>query len=250
MPRPNTHSGAGVDPVEPSGEHGRVLDAIAAAILLSSADEPEVDRAPSLKVVYAGQEKIRKGQAGTSVERIQEQLNGIGVPAPETGVFDKPTIKAWNHYQEKFGWFATESVGQNPAKHLKKIYGNGKLPKTCMGDGIVLCTDKTQLVLRMMRNGKQLLVTDVRFGTELTPTRNGKFRVYYKKRYLISDLAGTPMPFSLFFSGGQAVHFSPGFQRDGYNGGSLGCVNVRDRKASKQIYRTAPVGSTVYVYRS
>ena len=116
--------------------------------------------------------------------------------------------------------------------------------------GKVLCIDKTQSVLRMMVNGKQKLVTDVRFGSEQTPTRNGKHRVHSKIRYLISDLAGTPMPYSVFFSGGQAVHFSPGFRRDGYNGASLGCVNVRVYKDARTIYQNTPVGGLVYVYRS
>ena len=102
----------------------------------------------------------------------------------------------------------------------------------------------------VMVNGKQKLVTDVRFGAELTPTRNGKHRVHSKIRYLISDLAGTPMPYSVFFSGGQAVHYSPGFHRDGYNGASLGCVNVRVYKDAREIYQRTRIGTLVYVYRS
>lgn len=211
---------------------------------------PTTDPAPSLKEVYAGKAKIRKGQSGPSVETIQKQLNGIGKPSPTTGVFDARTVKAWNAYQEKFGWWPTNAVSKNQALYLKKLYGNGKLPKPCRSKGLILCTDKTQLVLRMMRNGKQLLVTDVRFGSELNPTRNGNFRVYAKDRFLISDLAHTPMPFSLFFSGGQAIHYSPGFHRDGYNGASLGCVNVGKFKVAREIYETAPVGTRVLVYRS
>lgn len=211
---------------------------------------PTTDAAPSLKEVYNGEAKIRKGESGSSVRTIQKQLTGIGKTAPDTGVFDAATLKAWHAFQEKFGWWPTDSVGKNQALYLKKLYGNGKLPKACRAKGLVLCTDKTQLVLRQMRNGKQLLVTDVRFGSELTPTRNGKFRVYSKVRFLISDLAGTAMPFSLFFSGGQAIHYSPGFHRDGYNGASLGCVNVGNKKLAREIYKTSPVGTPVYVYRS
>ena len=37
------------------------------------------------------------------------------------------------------------------------------------------------------------------------------------------------MPFAMFFSGGQAVHYSADFASVGYNGASHGCVNVRDR---------------------
>lgn len=211
---------------------------------------PTPEKAPKLSEVYAGEAKIREGQVGQSVRTIQEQLNGIGKPSPVDGVFDGATLKAWHSYQEKFGWWATDAVSSKPALYLKKLYGNGKLPKQCRGKGLVICTDKTQLVLRQMRNGKQLLVTDVRFGSESTPTRNGRFAVQSKIRFLISDLAGTPMPYSLFFSGNQAIHYSPGFHRDGYNGASLGCVNVGKIRVAKQIYQTTPVGTPVYVYRS
>jgi lipoprotein-anchoring transpeptidase ErfK/SrfK len=46
------------------------------------------------------------------------------------------------------------------------------------------------------------------------------------------------------------VHYSPGFHRDGYNGASLGCVNVRVYKDARAIYRSSPVGTKVFVYRS
>lgn len=237
-----------------------MIDALAAAVFLLPAEDspapapspsatPEVKKAPPLSEVYAGEAKIRPGMQGRSVERIQEQLNGVGKPAPATGVYDKQTVRAYKSYQEKFGYWPTGNVSQTQALRLKKLYGNGKLPPICNRDK-VLCIDKTQLVLRVMADGEQRLVTDVRFGSELTPTRNGKHRVYAKVRYLISQLAGTPMPYSLFFSGGQAVHYSPGFHRDGYNGASLGCVNVRVFKDAREIYHRTPVGTLVYVYRS
>ena len=244
-----------------------MIDVLAAAVfLLPSEDSPAptptptattepaskkqaVKKAPPMKQVYAGKAKIRKGMQGNSVLRIQTQLNGIGKTAPKNGVFDKATVKAYKSYQEKFGFWPTGNVTQKQSLKLKKLYGNGRIPPICKR-GKVLCIDKTQLVLRLMVNGKQKLVTDVRFGAEQTPTRNGKHRVHSKIRYLISDLAGTPMPYSVFFSGGQAVHYSPGFHRDGYNGASLGCVNVRVLKDAREIYQRTPVGTTVYVYRS
>ena len=58
------------------------------------------------------------------------------------------------------------------------------------------------------------------------------------------------MPYSMFFSGGQAVHYSPYFHRDGYYGASHGCVNLHDRSAAAKLYRVVPLGTRVYVYRS
>lgn len=261
------------------GDHGRVIDALAAAVFLLPVEDvpppvdqpvpvettpvppstpteppakkpkPKVKKAPSLKKVYAGDARIRKGMQGRSVKRLQKQLSGIGKPAPLTGVMDKETVRAYRSYQDKFGFWPSGTVGQKAALKLKELYGKGKLPKPCR-TGKIICIDKTQLVLRLMKDGKQRLVTDVRFGTELTPTRDGMHRVQRKVRYLISNLAGTPMPYSLFFSGGQAVHYSPGFHRDGYNGGSLGCVNVRVYKDARTIYERSPIGTPVLVYRS
>ena len=37
------------------------------------------------------------------------------------------------------------------------------------------------------------------------------------------------MPYAMFFSGGQAVHYSADFAARGYDGASHGCVNVRDK---------------------
>ena len=54
----------------------------------------------------------------------------------------------------------------------------------------------------------------------------------------------------MFFSGGQAVHYSPYFARDGYNGGSHGCVNLRDYEGAQWLFDHTPTGSRVVVYRS
>ena len=55
---------------------------------------------------------------------------------------------------------------------------------------------------------------------------------------------------SLFFSRGQAVHYSSDFAAVGYNGASHGCVNVRDRAALAEVYGQARVGDRVVVYWS
>jgi lipoprotein-anchoring transpeptidase ErfK/SrfK len=90
----------------------------------------------------------------------------------------------------------------------------------------------------------------VRFGSELTPTREGEFSVTYKSRDHVSSLFHTSMPFAMFFSGGQAVHYSPDFAAEGYNGASHGCVNVRDYDEISALFDLIDVGDTVVVYWS
>ena len=87
-----------------------------------------------------------------------------------------------------------------------------------------------------------------RFGSDELPTREGTFHVYKKMEYVISNLYHTPMPFSLFFSGGQAVHYSSNFARLGYSGASHGCVNVRDYNGIKRLFNESRIGDKVVVH--
>ena len=58
------------------------------------------------------------------------------------------------------------------------------------------------------------------------------------------------MPYAMFFSGGQAVHYSPDFAARGYNGASHGCVNVRNLSADPvRCSAQVRVGDKVIVYR-
>jgi lipoprotein-anchoring transpeptidase ErfK/SrfK len=52
----------------------------------------------------------------------------------------------------------------------------------------------------------------------------------------------------MFFSGGQAIHYSADFALNGYDGSSHGCVNVRNLTLLKRLYNAAPVGTTVVVH--
>jgi lipoprotein-anchoring transpeptidase ErfK/SrfK len=97
----------------------------------------------------------------------------------------------------------------------------------------VLCVDKSSRTLRWVVNGQVRKTVDVRFGSKH-----------------VSSLYDTPMPYAMFFSGGQAVHYSPDFAATGYNGASHGCVNVRDRKAVAWLFDQVRLGDRVVVYWS
>jgi lipoprotein-anchoring transpeptidase ErfK/SrfK len=55
------------------------------------------------------------------------------------------------------------------------------------------------------------------------------------------------MPFAMFFSGGQAVHYSPDFASVGYAGASHGCVNLRDYESVAWLFDQVEVGDKVVV---
>jgi lipoprotein-anchoring transpeptidase ErfK/SrfK len=114
----------------------------------------------------------------------------------------------------------------------------------------VLCVDKSSSTLRWVVDGKVLQTLDVRFGAATTPTREGVFHVFAKDADHVSRLFGSSMPYSMFFSGGQAVHYSSDFASVGYAGASHGCVNVRDYDGLAHLYSLVEVGDTVVVYWS
>lgn len=122
-----------------------------------------------------------------------------------------------------------------------------KLDSRCM-TGRAFCISKSQRKMAWVVDGKIDTVLDVRFGSELTPTRNGSFQVNWKSRNHVSSLYHTSMPYAMFFSGGQAIHYSPDFAARGYNGSSHGCVNVRNKSGLARLFDLAKVGDKVIVY--
>jgi peptidoglycan hydrolase-like protein with peptidoglycan-binding domain len=116
--------------------------------------------------------------------------------------------------------------------------------------GRVLCIDKTSRTVRWVVEGEVRKTMAVRFGAAYTPTREGVFHVGWKSRDHVSKLYDSSMPFAMFFSGGQAVHYSSDFAARGYAGASHGCVNVRDYAGIKWLFDQVRVGDKVVVYWS
>jgi len=121
------------------------------------------------------------------------------------------------------------------------------LPRECKVT-TTICIDTTFLTLRYVRDGEVVRMMDIRVGASKFPTDTGLFRVYRKARHHRSSDYGTPMPYSLFYNGAESIHYSYFFHRDGYNGASHGCVNLRDLKGTEWLFRHSPVGTRVYVY--
>jgi lipoprotein-anchoring transpeptidase ErfK/SrfK len=129
------------------------------------------------------------------------------------------------------------------------VPGKLRLDRRCM-TGRIICINKKTRKLAFLYNGKLLATADARFGCSRTPTRNGSFKVYWKDKNHVSSLYHSAMPYSMFFSGGQAVHYSADFRARGYNGCSHGCVNIRDKNKLAWIYDRVKVGDKVLVYNA
>jgi lipoprotein-anchoring transpeptidase ErfK/SrfK len=124
------------------------------------------------------------------------------------------------------------------------------IPSRCESAARVICVDKSNEKLTLFEHGDKVMSMAVRFGSDETPTRNGTFKVFNKEAKHVSRIAHVPMPYSLFFSGGQAIHYSADFAKNGYNGSSLGCVNTRNLSETKQLFDAVSIGDMVYVYGS
>jgi peptidoglycan hydrolase-like protein with peptidoglycan-binding domain len=223
---------------------------------------------PSEDVLFnrAGRTLFEPGDSGIRVRRIQARLRQIAWYFGDvTGTYGPSTRKAVYGFQGKRGIPQTGKVDRRTLDLLVGMTTNptaaelaNRPPDPADGrpldarcrTGLALCIDKTSRSLRWVVNGKVKVTVDVRFGSAELPTREGVFSVYRKSRDHVSSLYHTSMPFAMFFSGGQAVHYSPDFAATGYNGASHGCVNVRDYNAIASLYDRVPIGTRVVIYWS
>ncbi|MEU6391457.1 L,D-transpeptidase family protein [Streptomyces sp. NPDC046939] len=217
---------------------------------------PPATTAPPPRTLYA------PGSRGTQVRELQARLRQIAwlFDGP-TGTYDAPTAKAVGGFQLKRGlpstgitdtvtWQRLVAMTHEPTRD--ELYAAGGQPAAkpdprCM-TGRALCISKKSRTVSWIVDGKRLLTTDVRFGSQYTPTREGVFHVFWKSRHHVSTIYHTPMPYAMFFSGGQAVHYSSDFAARGYNGASHGCVNVRDKAKIASLFAQVRTGDKVVIY--
>jgi lipoprotein-anchoring transpeptidase ErfK/SrfK len=214
----------------------------------------------------AGPAIYHSGDTGDAVRDLQVRMRQlVWYSGRITGTYDSQTVTGVKGFQGKRGFPVTGEVDQRTLDRLRSmtrtptadeknnvtpaVTATGAIDPRCL-TGHVLCIDKSTRKLRWMVDGQVAKVFDVRFGSELTPTREGSFTVFAKSRNHVSTIYHTAMPFAMFFSGGQAVHYSADFAARGYNGSSHGCVNVRDYNGIAWLFDQVSIGNAVIVYRS
>jgi peptidoglycan hydrolase-like protein with peptidoglycan-binding domain len=233
--------------------------------LVGMTERPTHDQ--MFNVLHPGPAILAAGATGDAVRDLQARLVAIQwLFGDVSGSYDATTTEAVRGFQVKRQIPVTGEVDQRTLDRLHAMTstptraamynlatpgGNeaGTLDARCRV-GRVLCVDKTSQTLRWVVDGKVLTTVDVRFGSELLPTREGVFSVYRMSRDHVSSLYDTSMPFAMFFSGGQAVHYSPDFAANGYSGSSHGCVNVRDYGTVAWLFDQVRIGDDVVVYWS
>ncbi|MGZ5400034.1 MAG: L,D-transpeptidase family protein [Nocardioides sp.] len=243
--------------LEPTG----VVDLRTWERLLAMTEQPTHDQL--LNVLQPGPALLAAGDRGEDVRAVQHRLVQIAwLFDAVTGSYDPATVDAVKGFQGKRGIPVTGEIDQRTMDRLLEMTRQptydemhniepepGALDPRCT-TGRVLCVDKTTNTLRWVVDGDVQETFDVRFGSDELPTREGEFSVRSKSPDHVSSLYGTPMPFAMFFSGGQAVHYSPDFAAVGYNGASHGCVNVRDYAGIAALFDEVVVGDRVVVHWS
>ncbi|MDA5281138.1 L,D-transpeptidase family protein [Streptomyces sp. NPDC054904] len=228
-----------------------------------SSPTPGTSASPGQPSAQGGAKPIMaNGDESDRIRELQARLRQLKlVSVAPTGFYGSKTTAAVKTFQSNNGLPATGAVDEAT---WQKIQGLSKQPTEeelrpptsnelaapdprCM-EGRVMCISKESRTLAWMIDGKVVSSMDVRFGSENTPTREGLFKVDRKERKWKSTLYHTDMPYSMFFSHGQAVHFSQDFASRGYNGASHGCVNVRDMARLSAMFEQVQVGDKVVVY--
>ncbi|WP_084541517.1 L,D-transpeptidase family protein [Nocardioides alkalitolerans] len=253
-PSPVGHEPTNDAPASPTDEP---TDEPSAAPTEEPTEEPTAE--PTLE---PGPAIYSAGDSGDEVRDLQARLVQIDWLTEVSGTYDDTTVAAVEGFQGKRAFPVTGEVDDRTLTRLHEMTGPptyeemhniapvaGDLDPRCR-EGRVLCIDKTTRTLRWVVDGDVGATFDVRFGREGMETREGAFSVERKSRDHVSSIYDTPMPFAMFFSGGQAVHYSPDFAANGYNGASHGCVNVRDRDGIEALFDQVEVGDSVVVYWS
>ena len=226
---------------------------------------PEPTAAPE-PVMQPGPTILGRGDDGPQVRALQARLRQIEwFFGDVTDHYGDRTVEAVRGFQGKRGFPATGAVDRRTMDRLVEMthepttaeLTNAKpdpadgapLDPRCE-TGRVLCVDKSSSSLRWVVDGEVQLTLDARFGGVGHRTREGLFHVERKSRDHVSSLYDTSMPFAMFFSRGQAVHYSPDFAAHGYDGASHGCVNIRDYDEIASLFDQVRLGDKVVVYWS
>jgi peptidoglycan hydrolase-like protein with peptidoglycan-binding domain len=242
-------------------EQTGVVDARTWRRLSAMTEPPTHDQL--FNVLHPGPALFAAGATGDGVREIQARLVQIAwLFGDVSGSYDAATTEAVRGFQAKRAIPVTGEVDQRTLDRLVAMTATptyeqlhnirpepGALDPRCT-TGRALCVDKSTNMMSWVVDGSVQTTYAVRFGSQELPTREGAFSVYLKSRDHVSRLYQTSMPFAMFFSGGQAVHYSPDFAAHGYSGASHGCVNVRDYNGMVWLFDRVQVGDKVIVYWS
>jgi lipoprotein-anchoring transpeptidase ErfK/SrfK len=202
-------------------------------------------------------ETVSYGDQDTSASKIQHvhelqyRLRCAGVyDGPVTGYFGDLTKAAVQRYQRRTDLPVSGIAGRATWKRLiaATIRGRADIPAACEdGTGWDACDDRTRHEVTLWHDGVLINAWLARGGAADHQTRTGDFTVYYRDIDHVSSLYDSPMPYSQFFSGGEAFHGSATMV-DPFTGHSHGCINLYNEDARQLWNLTSRVRLAVHVH--
>ena len=180
-------------------------------------------------------EIVRRGMSDQGVYKIahvrelQYRLRWAGVyHGSITGTFGDLTRAAVVRYQRREHITSYGVANHVTWKHLifDTIRPRGQIPKMCRHNGWHICYDRSMHQVVLFLNGNYRNSWLVRGGDYDRQTRLGSHAVYYRDiDHTSQTFGGSPMPYSQFFDGGEALHGS-GYMTDPFFDHSHGCINM------------------------
>jgi len=163
------------------------------------------------------------------------------------GQNSKKDCKAIRKFQRKYGIEPAEGyAGKVTGKLVKRLRQSADRAHKCDTRAKVVCADLKSQTVWIAEHG---VITwgpyPIRSGRDGYETRKGLFHVQSKDIDHVSSIFGSPMPYAMFFSGGQAFHISDRYLYDPL--GSHGCVHILP-KVAKKMWNRVDVGTTVQVF--
>jgi peptidoglycan hydrolase-like protein with peptidoglycan-binding domain len=184
------------------------------------------------------------------VYELQYRLTWAKVYAgPVTGHFGPLTRGAVKRFQKKVHLRVTGVANHQTWRELIKrtVRARGLIPHICETRGWHACYDRKRHQLTLWHKGRIRNSWLGRSGDRGVETRLGNFTVYYRDKDHVSSLYDLPMPYSQFFSGGQALHGSV-LMVDPWVDHSHGCINLYIKDARQLWSLTSQVKLYVTVY--
>jgi len=208
---------------------------------------------------------LKQGDRGECVRLAQQKLAQHGTFNDDgfTTYFGTVTDAATREFQRNTGVAVDGIIGPITWGKLTETTATpapeptGAVPNECLtSTAKTICIDKhggSEATLYALDNKHIMEQMPVRTGDARGAqyaTTAGAFsvgRMY--EEYQSREFNGADMPYSMFFNGGQAIHYSEDFAQNGYNGGaaSHGCVNVGDREKARWLFEWSELYTRVIV---
>jgi hypothetical protein len=182
--------------------------------------------------------------AGTGPSQVRVERYLHLVPDGKQSVADCRAIRS---LQRRYGVVPAQGyAGSVTGSLVRRLTQSKNRADLCDRRVKVVCVDLTSQTAWIAERGRTTWGPfPIRSGRNGYETRTGSFRVGVKDIDHVSSLYGSPMPYAMFFSGGQAFHTSDRYLYDPL--GSHGCVHILP-KVARAMWERVGSGTAVQVF--